>query len=113
MIDIVAFGRIVIQGKEYTSDLKIFPDGKIADNWCRKSGHRIYVSDIQDLIETRPDIIIIGCGMDGRVVLQPEVEKTLNQNRIVFFAGTNSKAKEIFNQMWKEKKTAGGFHLTC
>jgi len=40
MIEHYSFGRIVIDGKEYTKDLIIYPD-KIRANWWRKEGHKL------------------------------------------------------------------------
>ncbi len=38
-IDSYAFGNIVIDGMRFTSDLIIYPDGRIVDGWWRQSGH--------------------------------------------------------------------------
>ena len=43
-IDSYSFGRIVINGKTYTSDVIIFPD-KVDASWWRKEGHLLQLAD--------------------------------------------------------------------
>ena len=46
MIESTAFGVMTIDGRTYTSDLIIFPDGRVQDGWWRKRGHVLGVDDI-------------------------------------------------------------------
>ncbi len=47
-IDSYHFGQIVVNGKNYSSDVVIFPD-RVRDNWWRKTGHQLCVEDIAEL----------------------------------------------------------------
>ena len=49
MIDSYSFGSIVIDGKQYTGDLKIIA-GRVIPDWWRKDGHSICEADVTDLI---------------------------------------------------------------
>ncbi len=60
MIDSFSFGTMVIDGKPYTSDLIIFPDGRVQDAWWRARGHVLSANDIADLVDKKPKIIIAG-----------------------------------------------------
>ena len=113
MIDDCAFGRIVIDGKVYTSDLIIYPDGHVEDNWWRKSGHRLSSGDIRKLIKSRPDVIIAGKGVSGQMKPEKELENMLHKKRIEFIAESNRKAMESYNKLAPKERVGACFHLTC
>ncbi|MEN3046971.1 MAG: MTH938/NDUFAF3 family protein [Candidatus Hydrothermales bacterium] len=56
------FGEIIIEGKKYTRDLIIFKD-RISENWWRKEGHSLYMEDLKEVLEFKPEILIIGNGI--------------------------------------------------
>ena len=70
MIDTYSFGCMVIDGKRYTKDLIILPDGGIDHPRWRKTGHALEVSDVQDVIAASPEILVVGTGSPG--LMQPE-----------------------------------------
>lgn len=53
-IENVAFGRLTIGETTYTSDLCIYPDGRVVDGWWRRQGHGLCVEDIADLVARNP-----------------------------------------------------------
>ncbi|MBL7176687.1 MAG: hypothetical protein ISS66_12755 [Desulfobacteraceae bacterium] len=113
MIDTFSFGSIVIDGKKYMSDLVIFPNGNVVDSWRRKSGHRLSGDDIRTLIESEPDVIIAGTGVNGLVIPDKELEKILSQTGIDFIYAPNQKAIELYNDLITKKSVGACFHLTC
>ena len=64
MIDSYRFGSIVIDGKEYQSDVIIFPD-RVMDNWWRREGHKLQLADIEDVLDENPDLVIAGTGVSA------------------------------------------------
>lgn len=112
-IDSCSFGSIVINGKTYTSDLVIYPDGKIVEYWRRKKGHQLSRDDIVDLIESKPQVIIAGTGVSGRMVPDRGLEKDLSRLAIKFITAPNQKAIELFNELSPENRVGACFHLTC
>ncbi|MFO7715989.1 hypothetical protein [Desulfosarcina sp.] len=56
MIDSSAFGVMTIDGRTYTSDLFIFPDGRVRDGWWRQRGHVLCVDDLLALVDTAPEL---------------------------------------------------------
>ncbi len=113
LIGAFSFGALVIDGKKYSSDLIIYPDGRIADGWWRKSGHRLFAEDIQDLIHSQPDYIIAGTGIYGYVKPYKGLEILLHQKGIVFIAEKNESAIQKYNQKIVNKRVGACFHLTC
>ena len=108
------FGRMTIAGKVYTSDLLIVPSGKILDNWYRKKGHFLVYNDIDMLIKTEPDLIIIGTGVSGRMQVDPSLLSKLEHLHIDSHIHANSQAINVYNQhITTNRKIGAGFHLTC
>lgn len=113
IIESYSFGRMAIDGTNYTKDVIIFPDGSISSPWFRNRGHVLEVVDLEDLIAATPEIIICGTGVMG--FLRPSsacIEHLRNRN-IDFIAQKNSEATKTYNQMSGKKKVGGCFHLTC
>lgn len=112
-IESVSFGSIMIDGKKHTSDLIIHPDGRIQTPWRRSQGHRLTIDDIGALIHTRPEVIVAGTGINGRMKPGEGLESFLVGMHIAFFQAPNENAMRIFNGMVLKKRTGACFHLTC
>ncbi len=108
-----SFGSIVINGKTYTTDLIIYPDGHVVDSWRRKTGHRLSGDDIGKLIESEPEAIIAGTGVSGLVEPEKGLEKMLSEKGIEFIQAPNQKAMELYNELISKKRVGACFHLTC
>ena len=113
MIETCSFGSIVIDGRKYISDLIIFPDGHVRDSWRRKSGHRLSIDDLTRLIETDPEVIIAGTGVNGLMIPEKVLEEYLSQKGIRFVQAPNQRAIELYNESILKKRVGACFHLTC
>lgn len=114
MIEACSFGSMTIDGRTYTTDLLIFPDGRVADAWWRAEGHRFTHPDIEELMLAQPDILVAGTGVYGRVKIDSELRRVLFQAAIELVAVRNKKAIRAFNlALQKGRRVAGCFHLTC
>ena len=113
IIDTFAFGSIVIDGRKYTSDLIIYPDGRVVTSWRRKKGHRLSSDDISELIVSQPEVIIAGTGVYGLVKSEKDLQKMLQKRGIEFFPARNKKAMKFFNELSSKKRIGACFHLTC
>ncbi len=113
MIENISFGHITINGLTYHSDLIIYPDGRIEDNWWRQSGHRLTETDIIGLIQSQPDVIIVGAGIYSGMKPADTLEKKLNSMGVRFIVGSNKEAMVTFNKLAPLNKAGACFHLTC
>jgi len=113
MIESYAFGSIIVDGRKFTSDLIIYPDGLIEASWWRKSGHRLASDDIGKLIRSGPDVIIAGTGSSGLMKPEKELEKALQQKGIQLISAPSKKAMKIYNDLSSKKNVGACFHLTC
>jgi hypothetical protein len=112
MIEFYNFGRIVIDGKEYTSDVIIYP-GHVDSSWWRKEGHRLQVVDIDKAIAEKPEILIIGTGASGLMEVSKEVESYITSKGIRLMVDTTKKACQAYNRLSQSSKTIAALHLTC
>ncbi len=112
MIDSYDFGRIVINGKRYSSDLIVFPD-KVRDGWWRKEGHRLHVEDLKDVLEVKPEVLVVGTGYSGLMRVPPETRRYVESEGIEFVAQKTAEACETFNRLVKSRKVVAALHLTC
>jgi hypothetical protein len=112
MIDSYSFGRIVIDGKVYTSDVVIFPN-RIKSSWWRKEGHRLYVSDIEDVLAERPEVLVVGTGNPGLMRVTDKVREVLSEKGIALIEEPTENAVRTYNQIAKEKRAVAALHLTC
>ncbi len=112
-IDGCSFGSIVINGRTYTDDLIIRPDGRILKPWRRKRGHQLTMDDLQDLIDSAPEIMVVGTGMSGGVKPDKNLKAGLAKLNIEFIAASNEEAITLFNRLASEKRVGAGFHVTC
>jgi len=112
-IDSCSFGTLVINGKPYTDDLIIHPDGRILKPWRRKRGHQLSLDDLRELIDSSLEVIIVGTGVSGGVIPERNLEEDLSKLAIDFIAAPNEKVIRVFNGLVQEKRVGAGFHLTC
>jgi hypothetical protein len=105
---------MTIDGKNYASDLFIFPDGRVRDSWWRRRGHALGVDDMLDLVDAAPDLIVAGTGTSGRMRPDADVAAFLQERGIEFIAVPTDRAAAIYNQKVKaDLKVGACFHLTC
>lgn len=112
MIESYVFGRMIIEGQTYTSDLIIFPD-RINHSWWRKSGHRLCLEDIKEVLKEEPEVIIIGTGFTDLMKVEEDVKRHAQSKGILLIIEKTKNAVQKFNELSSKKKTVGAFHLTC
>jgi hypothetical protein len=110
MIEDYGFGRIVIEGKTYTSDVIIFP-GRVTDNWWRKEGHALSVEDLKEVIEFGPKTLVIGTGYSGIMKVKDPTQEFLESKGIEVIVEKTKNACDILNSLGTN--CVGAFHLTC
>ena len=112
-IDSNSFGRIVVNGKEYTSDVIIYHD-RVDASWWRKEGHRLQPGDLTDALNAQPDILIIGTGHAGVLTVPKEIATHLTSLGIKVMVEKTPKAVELYNSFLGTKTYAiAAIHITC
>ena len=112
MINSYDFGRIVIDGTAFTTDVIIFPD-RVEDNWWRKDGHVLHAADIESAVEEKPEVLIVGTGKYGVMKVLPQTREYIESKGIALIVEPTEKACEIYNKISQAKKVVAALHLTC
>jgi len=112
-IDSYSFGKIVINGQAYSSDVIIYDD-RVDSSWWRKEGHSLCPEDIADVLNARPDILIIGTGYAGVMSVPKKTLAHIESRGIEVKVARTSKAVELYNSLQGKKNTViAAFHITC
>ncbi len=108
------FGRITVDGKTYTSDVIISPDG-VNGSWWREKGHEVAINDLGPILEDGPEIAIIGTGANDIMKVLPEAGAELEkQCESVHVLPTHQAVKQYNGlQERSERRVVAALHLTC
>ncbi len=113
MIEEYEFGRIVVNGKVYFSDVIIHPDG-VEEGWWREEGHRVTMRDIDIIVQLNPEAVVFGNGTSRRVRVDREVRKYFESRGVDVFEDDSHSAVKIFESLIRSGKRAVlAIHLTC
>ena len=107
-----SFGRIVIDGHTYTSDLIIYPD-RVNPSWWRKEGHLLQIEDLADIMIAKPSVLIIGTGAYGIMKVPGKTLEYLNSKGVEVHIHDTKKAVEFYNMIASKKPAIAALHLTC
>jgi len=111
-IEHYAFGKIVIDGKTYTSDVIIYP-GRVDASWWREQGHYLQAVDLADIIGAKPDTLIVGTGYSGVMTVPEETIRFVGSKGIEIWVERTERAVELYNSPKKGRTVIAALHLTC
>ena len=116
-IDSFNFGFIVVDGKQYVSDVVILPYGTVKERdpgKGRVGSHTITRSEIDNMVRLRPEVILVGTGIDGLAKLSGDAEAYHQQVDFKLVVLPSNRLVPRFNQLTEEKKkVAALIHITC
>lgn len=107
------FGKIQIDGTAYTSDVLIAGEN-VNDSWWRKEGHRLQITDLDEILQAKPEILVVGTGYYGRMSIPEETRAFLSSKGIRLLESPTGVAVKEFNKLQQQQaRAAAAFHLTC
>ena len=112
VIDSYQFGMIVVSGKQYASDVIIFPD-RVKDSWWRKSGHQLCLDDIAEVMTEKPEVLVVGTGASDLMKVLPEVRQVVDAQGIELIVEATDKACHTYNQLCRSQRVVAVLHITC
>jgi hypothetical protein len=112
MIEAYEFGKITVRGKEYTSDVIVYPD-HVDHTWWRRQGHVLGDYDIPDVIGDLPQVLIVGTGKQGLLKVSPLLRQALHDSGVELVVLPTDRACQAYNRYATHKKTIACLHLTC
>ena len=111
-IDSYSFGRIVINGKIYTSDVILYP-GRVEASWWRKEGHLLQFADVAEVLQAKPDVLVIGTGYAGVMRVPKETVDRIAAQGIEVKVERTAKAVAVYNDLQAAKTVIAALHITC
>ncbi|MBD3197261.1 MAG: hypothetical protein GF317_19560 [Candidatus Lokiarchaeota archaeon] len=105
-----SYGRITIGGRTYNNDL-ILLGKNIESDWWRDEGHMLQKQDLEKVIDYQPDLLIIGTGTNGNMIVPEKLSENLEFKVKSYL--TKNAVKEYNKEIENSKKVAAAFHLTC
>lgn len=107
-----SFGRVIIDGKTYTSDVIIYPQ-RVDSSWWRKEGHYLQIVDLTGVVEEGASVLIIGTGYHGAMEVPQQTIEFLKSKGIEVHIEKTREAVELYNEISQKKPTIAALHLTC
>jgi hypothetical protein len=111
-INSYSFGNIVIDGEVHKKDVIILPE-KVIGGWWRKEGHLLQLADLVEVLEAKPDILVVGMGSIGQMRVSSEVKEAMRSAGIQVISLPTREACREYNQHSQTKNVAAALHLTC
>jgi hypothetical protein len=113
-IDQYSFGRIIVNGRTYTSDVIILPE-EVNDSWWRAEGHEVCIEDLDPVFEASPEILIVGTGASGLMKVSAEASELMDRRCDQVHVLKTPQAVEKYNELEKttDRRVVAALHLTC
>lgn len=106
------FGKIVIEGKIYTSDVIIYPQ-RLDASWWRKEGHLLQPEDITGVLDAEPEAVIIGTGYSGGMRVPRQTLDLLESKGIEVHIALTRDAVSLYQKLHGKRMVIAALHLTC
>jgi hypothetical protein len=112
-IDSTEFGYVTIDGKTYSSDVFVYWNGKI-ENAEMDVRHLLTLKRARNILEKKPDVLLVGSGHDGYFEVSDEVMHVCQNKKIQLIVMPTPEAIEKFNELVnQDKKIIAFIHVTC
>lgn len=112
-VDAYSFGRIRIDGADYTTDVIVFP-GRVRDRWWRREGHSLDLEDLSEVLTDPPKTLIVGTGYYGNMRVPQETLAALRARGIEVKVCRTADAVAELNRLQREAaRVVAALHLTC
>jgi len=87
---------------------------KVVEDWWRKEGHNLCLEDIRDISVSKPSVLIVGTGTNGKMKISQEVKSFLAKREIPLIVAPTEWAAKVYNCLRvNTQNIAAAFHLTC
>jgi hypothetical protein len=107
-----SFGKIIIDGMTYTSDVIIYPD-HVDSSWWRREGHLLQKEDLKDIIKSGISTVIIGTGYYGTMRVPIETLDYFKSENIEAHVENTQQAVKLYNAILEKQPVVAALHLTC
>ncbi len=110
-IEDYSFGRVVVDGEEFTTDIIVLP-GRTLGGWWRRDGHALVLDDLREVLDELPERLVVGTGAEGRMRPDESMIDALAARGVEVDAMPTAEAVRRFDRL-DPGRTAAALHLTC
>jgi len=111
MIESYQPGKIVVRGKEYSSDVIVYAD-HVDHTWQRRQRDYLGDYDIQDVIADLPQVLIVGTGAEGALRVSPQLKQAMRDSGVELVVASTEQACRAYNRYSQHKKTTACLRVT-
>ncbi|MGH7857851.1 MAG: Mth938-like domain-containing protein [Candidatus Binatia bacterium] len=113
----LSWGRIEVEGGAAPlKDAKLFPGGAREWDW-NETGTRhspgIRAADVAEILERGVHVVVLSCGMQGRLQVHPETLGLLRTRGVAVHVLQTEEAVALYNELAGSEAVGGLFHSTC
>ncbi len=112
----IAWGEMEIENAGPGKDFKLFPGGAREWDWSETGTQHIpgiQPADVAELLDAGATTVVLSCGMDLRLEVEPQTLALLAERSITVHVAETREAVEIYNGLVDTTAVAGLFHSTC
>ncbi|MCU0606180.1 MAG: MTH938/NDUFAF3 family protein [Candidatus Edwardsbacteria bacterium] len=113
IIDACSFGRITVDGRDYTADV-IISSGRVDDSWWREQGHHCRLADLAAALAAPPAVLIVGTGDPGLMRVDEDLKVFCAANGVELLVLPTAQAADEYNRRQRAGvPVVAALHLTC
>jgi hypothetical protein len=111
------WGHITVEGAGRCRDAKVWPGGGRAWDWnetCTRHRPGIQAADVQELLDHKPDVVVLSRGRQLRLNTCPETLALLAEHGVRVEQCETGLAIELYNRLVESGAAAAALlHSTC
>ena len=105
------FGIIEVDGRVFTSDVVISPEGVDGASW-RLEGHTLTKKSVEPLLQMQPAVLVLGTGADGAVAVPPETVEFMSRLCPEVHVEMTARACRLYNELAQsDRRVVAALHL--
>ena len=105
------FGIIEIDGRVFTSDVVIGPEG-VQDSLWRLQSHTLSKESVEPLLQMQPAVLVLGTGADGAVTVPPDTVDFMSRLCPEVHVERTGRACRLYNELARgERRVVAALHL--
>ena len=107
-IDVYNYGNFIIDGRRYTSDIKIMRKQVI---FWEAEYNNMTLDNVRDIVMSSPEVIIIGTGFSGMLKVPPVVREYIEKRNVELIIEKTQEACRLYNELSNIKEVAAIIHI--
>jgi hypothetical protein len=113
-IEKYTFGKIRIDGFDYSKDVILLADEIVSPWWREAGGHVFAPRDLDQLLKARPEAAVLGTGYFGLVRVADDTYSAFREIGCKVVVERTKVAVDIYNRLISEgRDVTAALHITC